>query len=251
MQIRESQIEALRASAGQQFEAEMVEHLATFAPELATVAGQPAVESAVRSGIENAKNYQFTNRGPVQLYLELMCSFGAGFDSDPQYPWARAALEDPKYPDQTRRASLLYRASMTYFDQVAGPNDIHARAALENARRAEMLEDHSSGPVPEKILAGFKACYPQKYSYVGEPALRSLISGAIDVSNKLGIRSDRHRALIAVVLFAFGHNAWNDPLYPWIGGALNDPLVADPEDRADRLRIRLRTYAGAILRTLG
>lgn len=249
MVIRESQLDTFRAAGAQQFDEEMIEHLTEFAPELARVAGRPGLQKAVQLGSGRAAAYGFSNRGPVRLYLEMMCSFGAGFDTDPQYPWARAALQDARYQGQTRRASELYRASERYFDEVAGPGDIHARTALKNARR--IVDDASSGELVERILAGFKTCYPQKYEHAGEPALRMLVFRALQLAEGYGIKSDRHRALIAAVLYGFGHDAITDPLYPWIGGALNDTLVADPEDRAERLYSRLVVYVDHMLQTLG
>ncbi|MGA2596787.1 MAG: hypothetical protein ABSH09_07300 [Bryobacteraceae bacterium] len=250
MLIRQSQFASFSAAAEQHFEREMVEHLSRFAPELARVAGTAGITNAVQLGISRARSYGFTTHGPVRLYLELMCSLGSDFDSDPQYPWAGAALQDLEYPDQTWRASQLYRASATYFESVAGPNDTHALNALKNARRANMLGDYAPGGLTEAILARFDACYPQKYRYVGAEHLRPLISRSLQISEAHGICSGRYRAFVAAVLFGFGHGALTDPLYAWIGKALGDTLVTNPEDRAERLYRRLEVYIDHIIQTL-
>src|SRR5271156_5932319 len=98
--IRQEQTEAFRQHHLHKFEDEMVEHLKKFSAQQCKKAGEPGVRQVIRLGLENAGKYGLTNRGPVRFYIELMFMFGSYFDSDPQYPWARAALTSPANLDQ-------------------------------------------------------------------------------------------------------------------------------------------------------
>jgi hypothetical protein len=251
VKVAGSHLDALKAAAVERYEAEMVMHLTAYAPELARIAGRPALQQVVRAGVERAASFGFTNRGPVQLFLEMICSFGFAFDTDPQYPWAQAALSDPRTQgNQAGRAARLYEGAMDYFAHVAGPGNVHELAAIAKALETQTLGGSPGASLPDRILAWFRRCYPEKYEYVGEKALRTLTARSLDLAREHGLQMEDHCAAIAMTLFAFGHGALGDPLYPWIHGALTAPAAADPVSRAGRLINRLRMYAGEMAQTL-
>src|SRR6187431_1511713 len=110
--IRTAQFEALRAVPRGVFEDSMVAHLAKYAPKHCEVIGQDAVREAIRLGIDRARTYGLTNRGPVRFYLESMFMFGSDFDTDPQFSWATAILNDGRLSDQMAKADRLYETAM-------------------------------------------------------------------------------------------------------------------------------------------
>jgi len=83
--------------------------------------------------------------------------------------------------------------------------------------------------------------FPEKATYVGEEGLRALITVAISKADAYGIASGRGQALIAVLMFAFGHGCIEDHLYPWISRTLTDPLIVDGAKRAIRLENKALT----------
>src|SRR5271165_637962 len=166
----------------------MVEHLFQFAPRHSEVVGVECVRNTARMGIERAAKYGFDNRGPVRFYIELVAMFGMDFDTDPQYPWAAGALRDQAVPDQMERAGRLYEASNAYLDKAAGPDSQFAIAALRRSSevRWEELAAPGSATGPA-ILRRFQALYPEKFAYVGPPALVQLVRSGEEVAGTCGL----------------------------------------------------------------
>lgn len=118
LRMTQEQIRFLQYSAWEVFVAEMVKHMWTFAPNHCRVIGEAQVRRVVGLGLERAKAYGFTYRGPLRFYLELMFMFGAEFDSDPQFPsWARDLLRLRTVDDQMYRADRIYRGLSDFHDR--------------------------------------------------------------------------------------------------------------------------------------
>jgi hypothetical protein len=92
--------------------------------------------------------------------------------------------------------------------------------------------------------------YPQKAEDVGERVLRGLVDTASARAGGLGVTSETGRALIAGLMFGFGHGVLDDPLYPWVARTLNQQLVPDPNERAQRLHEKTRVYIDYMLQHL-
>jgi hypothetical protein len=202
----------------------MVEHLAKFAPQHCKVAGEPAVRQVIRLGIENGRKYEFTNRGPVRFYIELMFMFGSYFDTDPLYPWAGTVLSDSQAVDQTVRADRLFSAMNRYLADVSGPNHEYLIGAMRRFRELRIEDFFVRGEgLEESILTKLRSVYPQRFRYLGEPVLRSLIRYGFNLADKYAVGDDRGRVLMTSFVFAMGHGFVTDPLYGWIGRRLQDP----------------------------
>jgi hypothetical protein len=247
LKIRREQMEVFDQSAARSYEAEMVRHLQSFAPRTSEVVGEAALRRVVQLGVERAGTHGFTNRGPVRFYLELMTLFGSDFDTDPQLHWAAAVLTDPAPTEQMARAERLHAATLAYLDDVDGPRHRHSIVALRRIDSTR-LEDVSipSGDFDGWALGQLKAFYPQKYAYVGEPALRQLIQRGIESATHYGA-TPHGAALFIALMFAFGHGVTADPLYPWVSATLTDATIAEPEQRLDRLRKKVRVYLSRAL----
>jgi len=98
--IRKAQLEPAAKAAAAAFEQEMVNHLFSFSPKHCEVIKEPGVREVIRLGLQRAEAFGFTFRGPVRLFIELMFMFGSEFATDPQHPWAAAALQDKTVPDR-------------------------------------------------------------------------------------------------------------------------------------------------------
>ena len=87
LEIREEQMAVFDQAARKSFEDEMVQHLAEFVPKQCEVIGEQQVRKVIQLGIERARIYSLTIRGPVRFYIELMFVFGSDFDTDPLLSW--------------------------------------------------------------------------------------------------------------------------------------------------------------------
>jgi len=246
--IRPEQLAVFRAQALGAFEVTMVNHLAAFSPPLFKAVGEAALLQAVRLGIGRAAGYGFDLRGPVRLYLELMLLLGSHFDTDPQYPWAAAILQDRETGPQMERAERLYRQTLDYQAHVGGPDDARALKALRNIRGfAGTPVQFAPAALVPFMLDALAQVYPEKTAFVGEAALAELIRKAGLGARNMRFVTPRAMALVAVLMLAFGHGCGADPLYPWITRTLKDETITDPEARAKRLEKRALTWLDQVL----
>lgn len=241
--IRRDQMQVFQAAALRSFEDEMVAHLAEFSPPLFKAVKEPQLRKAIRLGIARASDYGITFRGPVRLYLELMLLFGSHFDTDPQYPWASEVLADQDSEPQMDRAEKLYERTRDYREKVAGPEDAYTLKALRSISVwARQPLPFSSDEFVPAILREMADIYPQKAAYVGEEKLESLIREGIERARSHEFAAVRGLALSVVLMFAFGHGCYDDPLYPWIARTLEDDAITDPAARAKRLETKALTW---------
>lgn len=248
MRIRNEQIDILKQVPMRVFEDEMTVHLAEFSPPLFKAIKEDQLRKAIRFGIDRARQYEITFRGPIRLYLELMLLFGSYFDSDPQYPWATEILADQSPASQMERAEKLYDKTCEYREKVGGPRDEYTLKALRDislfARKPLQV---SSNNLVSTLLEEMGNIYPQKKEFVGEHGLRMLIDKGIATAQDCGFSTVRSIILPVVLMFAFGHGCFDDLLYPWIAKTVQDSAVTDPEDRAKRLEKKSLTWLDHVL----
>ena len=250
--VHTEQINKFKEAAVIHFEHEMLRHLSEFSPPLFKATGEMQMREAIKMGIAKANAYGFNFRGPVRLYLELMLLFGSHFDTDPQYPWAMAILNNQATDSQMDRAEQLYRKTMDYRRHVAGPDDAYTLTALKN------IWLMAKGPIPvsadrlvPSLLSTARSIYPQKADYVGSQALETLAHKAIGGAQRQRFNSERGVALVLLLMLAFGHGCGNDPLYPWIANTLKDGAPADPQAKAIRLEKKSLTWLEHVLKNFG
>ena len=244
--LTEHQLATFRRTAVSDFEEQMVEHCAAFSPGLAAALGREGLVAVVRAGIARAAGHGFTLGGPVRLFIELGFLFGSGFDTDVQYPWARACLarsgETPPVDqaiEQMDCAAALHDASMDALSAIRGLDDRHVRIALH--RLLELAAEPLPSPVddlPAFALAALERVHPEKYALVGEPALRELIAAGIIEAARHGLDAPRDVLLLVAVMFTWGQGCTSDPLHAWIGRTLTDATIATPTLRARQLEER-------------
>lgn len=226
----------------------MVAHLAKYAPKHCEVIGEDAVRAAIRLGMDRARTYGLTNRGPVRFYLESMFMFGSDFDTDPQFSWATAILNDGRLSDQMAKADRLYETAMAFVDEIAGPGYRHAIKALRRARRISLDELPSPGAgFVDQMMAKLEAIHPQKVQYLGKDATRGLIAYGATLCDDLSLAPERGAGLCVAAMFAVGHGFGRDPLLPWMARTIVNPAIVSPEARVNRLYSRIMTYLDHVL----
>ena len=226
----------------------MVAHLAKYAPKHCEVIGQHAIRAAIRLGVDRARTYGLTNRGPVRFYLESMFMFGSDFDTDPQFPWAAAILNDGRLSDQMAKADQLYERAMAFVDEIAGPGYAHAIEALRRARRIRLDDLPSPGArFVDEMMAALERIHPQKVQYLGTDATRGLITYGEGLCADLPLTPERGAGLCVAAMFAVGHGFGHDPLLPWISRTIVNPAIVNPDVRVKRLYSRIMTYLDRLL----
>src|SRR5216683_3530174 len=241
--IRPEQADTFRKVALQKFEDEMVEHLRKSSPRHWKVIGDEHGRRFIRLGIEHARRYGFTNRGPVRFYVELMFMFGSYFDTDPQYSCASAVLRDAEPVDQTVRADRLYAAMNQYLAEVSGPDYRYLIEALRRMTHLRIEDFLAPGIAPEEgILEKLRFAYPQKCEFLGEPVLRVVIRHGFKLADTYALATDRGRVLMTGFAFAIGHGFPKDPLHGWIGRRLAEPKFPSAEDRVNELYSKALLY---------
>lgn len=245
--VRREQMTALDLVAMKNFEDEMVEHLAVFAPRLYEMHGDKIFREIIRLGTQRAKAYGFTTRGPVQFFIETMFTLGCDFDADPQYPWCREILEDVEDTDELIRADHLFDALNGYLDAAVGADDRYAVIALKKLNNiGPRLLNTVTADIYGSVLAGMAEFYPEKTGYIGKESLSCLIEESVAVAQRHDIKSQRGIGLICLLMFMFGHGVTHDPLYPWIKNTLEDSSLREEDSRMDKLAARTFAYAGAV-----
>lgn len=273
--INTHQVTLFKQTIRSTFEQEMVDHCTAFSPGLSTALDEEGLTAVVRSAIARAAGHGFTTRGAVRLFIELGLLFGSEFDSDVQYPWARACLvasketaEDASQPvasgepsspttqpvdpanEQMDRAAALHDASVAALAAIHGEDDRHVQAAR---RRLLVL---AAEPVPDQVedlpafaLVRMKRVHPEKYASAGAPALRELVAAGIDEAERRGLDAPRDVLLLVGLMFAYGQGCTRDPLHAWIGQTLHDETIGTPAERARHIEERALTAARDALAT--
>jgi len=247
MIIRNAQMEELSKVKLLAFENEMVVHLAEFSPKLFKVIKEDQMRVVVRFGIKQAEQYDFTFRGTIRLYLELMLLFGSHFDTDPQIPTrAKAILKDDA--PQMERAEQLHQQQLNYQERVSGPDNVNTRKALEDLSvMAQNPITTSSNDFVADMRREMIRIFPQKVDYIGEEGLTALINEGRAEAQRYEFPTVRGEVLIVVLMYAFGHGCTDDPLYPWISRTLNDERLIEPAAREARLEKKAVTWLDHVL----
>jgi len=248
LRISKTQFEAFQTEAVSTFEAETLERCAKLSPLHSAVLGKDGLLRAIRAAVQRAASHGFTFAGPVRLFIDLSLLFGSGFDVDVQYPWAQESLGSRDPSTQIGRSRTLYGRSLEALGQVNGPDNRYTYAAL---RRLQTLV---SAPPPLRaedfstiVLTEMERIHPQKFAYVGEPALRSLIAAGEAEAASHGLSELPDVLLVILLMFAFGQGCTNDPLYPWIARTLGDDRISTPALRAGKLEEKALLWIRAVL----
>jgi hypothetical protein len=101
-------------------------------------------------------------------------------------------------------------------------------------------------PFEEHALAALQRIWPEKVAAVGGAALCRVVAAAEAAAAARGVDDPAGRALLAGLMFGFGHGVLDDPLYPWVDDTLHNGRHADANQRAERLSAKTRIYVHAI-----
>ncbi len=246
------QIEQLDNAIERKFEDEMVSHSHQFSPFLSDTLGPDGLRALIKNRIETAYDLSLTRRGTIRQFIELGFLFGGRFFDDPQYPWAIEALSDITEDNQMQRAEQLHAGTLNYINSACGEQNTHVWSALSGVSVLARAED----PVPVDqferwALSRMRNLHPKKAELLGDEALKALIAEATALAETAKFEPGRETALIAILMFAFGHGCTTDLAYPWIGRTLRDTEITDERRRAKRLERKAISWLDHVLARRG
>ncbi len=239
--IRSEQMKVFENVASRRFQNDMVAHSKAFSPRLCEVLGDEQLRYAIDGMMERAERYGFTFKGPIRLYIEMSFLFGSGFDTDPQYPaFGRELLAEG---DQMIRADRIFEAAVHYHRHVAGEKAMNVHRALRSLLvYTRMPHELSLNSYTQEILEEMHRIFPEKAAYLGDEILMALIREAEAEADRWDFASSRAKAMLAVLMFSFGHGCPNDDLYPWIRRTLRNPKIVSADARAQKLEKKAITW---------
>jgi hypothetical protein len=251
MRVRAKLLDAMaRAIELERFEDDMIGHLGRLSSWHAETSGEGGLRRTIRLGVRRAGAYGVTHPCALRLYIDLMLLFGSMFDTDPLLPWAGEVLRDPNIAGEEERMSRLHASMLAYRDAVAGPE---RRGSLDALRAIQRLL--GAGIPAAEILVEPRAVgamwevHPRFCAYVGETRLRDLLRRGREEAARLALMIDGGMVLVTALMFTIGHGFADDPLFPWVRAALEDPALGSPEARVAGLRRQAETNLDAALRS--
>lgn len=245
--VRNEQLQALGQASASTFERALVEQACRFAPRLHALRGDAAMRRLVQTGVERARAHGFDHRGPVRFWVEMMLACGSGWHDDPQFATVGQALARSDL-QQNFRADLVYETWCEHSLRVDGPGKVFARAALQRIADADWAAVLQPAADPEAAaLAALQQLHPQKFAAVDAAALRQTVIAAGAHCRRLGIDVAEGQVLLSGLMFGFGHDVLEDPLYPWVAATLQPGRGADAALRCRRLARKTRVYVRAVL----
>jgi hypothetical protein len=245
MLIHVSQMAALDACAVRAFENRTYAHLQQYFPRHCLLLGEPQMRLVVQHGWAKAKSYELTAEPCVRSYIEFMCLIGGGFDADPLLPWAAEILNDRSATSQLARADRLYDAVWDYIEHIVPDfrdstgKPTTARFVTE-LRRLRAMPDEPLAPASlprftSDALDRLTGVFPVKSAHVGEAALTRVVADGVRAARSYGFGGQQASMLFIVLKFVLGAGFDRDPLLPWASATLNDPAIASPAKRLDKL----------------
>ncbi|MFN7920223.1 MAG: hypothetical protein U0Q16_09010 [Bryobacteraceae bacterium] len=248
MIVRQRQIRTLAAESEERSAASAARHLETYDPLLAAAAGKAGLQRLAGEGIPRAREYGFTAGNHLQLFLEMLMSFGNAFDTDPQYRWLRPFL-DPAEGSPAERASLLHFHAVSYLDRAFGERGALGLAALErgenlNVDRLARIAGSLRGRAPELL----QWLHPERLEFLEPGALDELVDTAWKTAAGFGLDMPTGAALLLVLQFTFGHGVHEDPVHPWLRKMLEEQ--SDGKAKVEQIGAKANTYVQLMRRRL-
>lgn len=229
---------------------DLVNHGKKFAPRLCQVAEDSGVKALATLALSRCDLYNLDDRMAARFLLEIMLTLGCEFDSDPQFPWARAILQDRISSNQVR-VQQLHVFLGTHIERVIGPRNEHILRACRNFKEMAIADRVLHGSLSAvEILSWLDSVYPEKARSLVEDHIHALQNEANEVARKLALPADNGTTIIIVLMVLFGHGALADPMYPWLKISLAQSNSPSSEPRARLFVNRLAVYLSEALQFL-
>ena len=228
--IRKEQLRVFQMQPRLHFEKEMGGYLKQYFP---FEAANADLERWVRTGLAKADQYGFSTYSQCALFLALTAILGAGFDEDPQIPWAAEMISNPK-GSAAERLSGVYDKGIEFLRAIGGRKCAWLVRAKLRVRRQDMnlaASGRSRRAMADKIRQALAQMYPEKARQIGDMALKRLVALAIGRARERGAETPSAALIHATHMYYLGAAFDQDPCYPWAGNTLNDPNAGPADQR--------------------
>jgi hypothetical protein len=225
------------------------EHLRQFSPRLAEAAGPKGVTALVAHAREKAAQHHLLSASGGRWLVECMALFGWQFDSDPQYATLAHALERTVEFDPGERLGHLHELTVDFLDRACGKEREHERHGLSRLLETDLATIARQLQPGIAALTQLRIAFPERCAVIGEARLMALAQEAARIARDENLDSAEGDVLCLGLCFTLGHGFAHDPLYPWVGHALEKSGTVDT--RIERLTAHSRLYLQRALEAPG
>ncbi|WP_228005956.1 hypothetical protein [Xenorhabdus sp. BG5] len=249
IEINEEQWNRLQNNSLNAYIDELVAHCNESYPYLEIKLGKDGLKLALKNAIEKAKNEGFDQRGPVQIYTDLLILFGTDFHTDPQYAWIKIILNNNSNIGQLEKTTLLYHEVTRYLSRVHGEQDENLKANIikfQNINIEHLNVQWNTYENNVSIL--LKSLFPQKYQYIEQNNIKHFIRLGIEKSNQYGIENSNHSAFITLIMFLLGHEFDQDIFLPHLNTKLFKQYYSDTDALIMEMEKNIKEYLKILLK---
>ena len=233
LQIRRQQLEVFERQPRLEFERGLARYLQRYFP---FEARHAALDAWVQLGLAKAGEHGFFQRYECSLYLALMAMLGAGFDEDPQLPWAAEALGA-----SGERIDTLYARAIGFLQATGGRRCawlVRAKLRLRKQDMHVLDQGVHARALAARLQERLVGLYPQKAAVLGEAAMKRLVQASIDTTTAQKVRSSAPAFIYAVHMLYLGSSFEADPCFPWTALARPDSEGGPALARYERMHAR-------------
>ncbi len=245
LQLTPEFVKAMQAYSRERFAQTLLTHCSAAFPATFGALKPDKSYQLMLDGIEQARRFNVTKRGPVTSFMEMRLNLGIGFADDPMCPWAAEILHKITPQTQMAAADALFARYAEYHRAVHGPGSTQFIAAMA---RAETVVEK---PADQTHAAMLQAVFPEKYAYLGPDGIQAFLNAIraqLQGHGRLDLRSTRVYILLC---FFMGHRCAEDPQYGWIGDALERSWDHGTETEDSPLVRKTRVWFAAAKESAG
>jgi hypothetical protein len=218
--IRDSQLAPFEKIALRQFEDDMLAHVQAYFAAHLHMTGAEGIRKTIRLAGAQAGPYGAASRRNVCLYLNTMLILGSHFDTDPQYPWAPAILQDTSAPPN-RRMDRLADTAADVLEAINGTGHIRLiRVLKELTGNAAAVHSRLKELPAAERLSFFAGFFPARYDTVGPAALEQWAQSGSTAAAAYGFRTEGEINVYLLFAFLLGSGFDRDPQFPWAATVL-------------------------------
>jgi hypothetical protein len=249
IEINEEQWNRLKNNSLNAYINELVSHCNESYPYLEIKLGKDGLESALKNAVEKAKDEGFDQRGPTQLYIDLIILFGTEFHTDSQYSWIKTILDNNANIGQLEKTTLLYHEVTRYLSRVHGEQDENFIASILKFKNINIENLNVQWNTYENnVFTLLNSLFPQKYQYIEQNNIKNFIRLGIEKSNRYGIENANHSAFITLTMFLLGHEFDQDIFLPHLNTKLFKQYYSDTDALIMEMEKNTKEYLKLLLK---
>lgn len=202
MKLSIEQLSLLDIYSNNSFVNELYEHCKEIFPFILQRLGAQKLKASLLKTIKNAQTSNITQRGPLQLYVDMSIVLGSGFDTDPMYSCFNSKNNKYLVGTELAKSMHIHGQFKTYLADVMGCNNssiLSFRHKLSN----ESFDGFTYANFNDEIFNWLYYLYPQKCMYFGRDKVKELICSGVEYTKERQL-SFKVRAVFILVLFIVG-----------------------------------------------